>query len=122
MSPFSGTVPARGEVDEPLIEVLHERADLVDLRHAPRDTRHRLVQPLLNLLQLPRLEVASVARDPGRQRSLLGLELDERAAVLDELFGHRTHPVECLVRLLGGEVAKRHVRMITAVVSTGQRL
>ena len=112
----------RGEVDEPLVEVLHEPARFVDPRHAARDPGHRHVQLLLHVLQLVRLDIASVARDPGRQRGLPLLQLDERAAVLDELLGQRPHLAESLVRLVRCEVAGRHARMIPAVVSTGQRL
>ena len=112
----------RGEVDQPLVEVLHERTRLVDPGHAARDAGHCLVQPLLYVLQLVRLEVAAVARDPGRQGSLLFLQIDERAAVPDELLGQRPDLAESLVRLVRCEVAGRHARMIPAVVSTGQRL
>ena len=94
----------------------------MDPRHAARDARHGFVQPLLHLLELARLEVAPVARDPGRQLGLLLLKRDERAPVLDELLGQRPHLVECLVRLVRCEVAWRHARMIPAVVLTGQRL
>ncbi len=110
-----------GEVDEALVEVLHEPARRVNPRDAARDAAHRFVQALLHVLQLMRLDVAPVTGDPGRQHSLPLLEVRERAAVLDEGLGQRPHLLECLVRLVRCEVAGRHARMIPAVVSTGQR-
>ena len=82
-------LPLRGEVDEPLIEILDERTRFVDPRHAARDACHGFVQPLLHLLELTRLEVAPVARDPGRQLRLLLLKRGERTPVLDELLDVR---------------------------------
>ena len=55
---------------------------------------------------------AAVARDPRRHRRLPLLELDERAPVLDQLLGERTHLQERLVRLLCREVPLLHARMI----------
>src|SRR5262245_57892374 len=93
----------RREVDEPR---------LVDTRHAAGDARHLLVQPLLHVLQLLRLDVAPVARDPLVQRRLQLLQLEERTAVLDQLLGQRPHLPQRLVRLFSREVARRHTNMI----------
>ncbi len=62
--------PLRWKVDEAGVEVLHERARFVDPRHAARDAGHFLVEGLLHVLQLARLEVASVAGDPSRHDRL----------------------------------------------------
>ena len=71
-----------------------------------------IVDVLLHLRQLVRLHVPPVAGDPLGQRRLLLLKLDERAPVLDELLGQRPDVLERLVRLLNGEVTRRHARMI----------
>src|SRR5262245_19837690 len=103
-----------GKVDETSVEIFDGRADLVHPRHTPRDARNLLVQALLHLLQLVRLDVPTVARDPHRQRRLPLLKLHQRASVLDQLLRQRTHIAERLVRLLGTEVPLLHVRMIRA--------
>src|SRR5262245_1748824 len=53
-----------GEVDEPLVEVLHERSELVDPAHAGGDSGHLLVQLLLHLPELARAHIPAVAGDP----------------------------------------------------------
>src|SRR4029453_7207052 len=98
--------------EETSIEILDQRTNLVDARDAPGDPRDLLVEPLLHVLELVRLDVAAVPRDPHRDRRLAFLELHQGAAVPDQLLGQRTHLVERLVRLLGSEVPLLHARMI----------
>src|SRR5262245_14561154 len=103
---------ARGKVDEPGVQILDKRPNLLDPGDAPRDPRDLLVQLLLDLLQLVRLDVAAVPRDPRGERRLSLLQLDERPPVADQFLGERPHFPERLVRLLDREVPRLHARMI----------
>lgn len=113
---------AGGEVDETAVDVLDDRADLVDRLDAAREARGRRLDPPLERLQLARLDAPTVAGDPGCQLRLTLLRLGERAAVLDHPLRERLHGDERAIRLLRGEVASSHEGYDRSLLGAGQRL
>ncbi len=67
------------------------------------------------------VDPAAVPRDLQRQPLAVGLGRRERRAMLDELLGQRSDLREQRVRLLAGEVPRRHPRIIGRTVAASQR-
>jgi hypothetical protein len=107
-------LPLGREVDEAFVEILHERSDLVDPRNAASDSRRPLAKLLLEVAQLARVEVASVAGDLLGEGRVPRLQLRESTPALDHLLGQGPDDGERLVRLVRGEVPCGHADMIGA--------
>src|SRR5688500_8425516 len=105
-----GAGDLRRKVDEAGVRVLHDPAELVDRVGTAGDTG-MLTGDLL-VEGVPAAHVAPIACDLERELPPLGLGRCEGRPVLDELFRQRPHLREQRVRLLAGEVSRRHVRMI----------
>jgi hypothetical protein len=114
--------PARREVEQPLVEVLHLRAGGVDLPDAFGDPVGRTRDALRGVAHFARREITAVSRDPGHELGLPHLCLGELSALRDHALGERTDGAECHVRLVDGEEPRHHAAMITAAVGVGQRL
>src|SRR6266487_779565 len=102
----------RREVDEAAVEILDQHSEALEALDA---ADHRLGFPpelLLERGRLLRIEIASVAGDPGRDpRPARGRDR-ECAPARYELLRDRPHLVEQLVRFLRREVALRHPSII----------
>jgi membrane protease YdiL (CAAX protease family) len=114
-----GAGDLRRKVDEAGVRVLHDPAELVDRVGTAGDTG-MLTGDLL-VEGVPAAHVAPVACDLERELPPLGLGRCEGRPVLDELFRQGPHLREQRVRLLAGEVSRRHVRMIERKVVARQR-
>ena len=109
----------RGEVNEAAVRVLHDPAELVNPVGATGDTGVLAGDLLVEGGRAA--DVASIPRDLERELPPLGLCRRERRPMLDELLRQRSHLREQHVRLLGGEVSRRHPRMIERKVPPRQR-
>jgi hypothetical protein len=114
--------PPRRKVEQAAVEVLDERAGVLDPLDTTRERGRRLLELLVRIGEVGRREVAAVRGGPARQVRTRGLCLDEPAPVPDHLLRDRPQFHQGFVRLLRGEVARRHGRIIPAVVGTGQRV
>src|SRR5262249_1422967 len=107
-------VAQRGEVDEARVEVLHDRASLVDRVHATGDLDPLSTFGFLELAQLARVDAAAVAGDPRRELLSLGLQTLLLLPVRHELLDERADLRELVVGLPGREAAWHPAPMIRA--------
>src|SRR4051812_31281622 len=93
----------RGEVEQPLVEVLHLHARLVELGHAALDLRGNRLQLGLELCEVARAQAAAVALDDDAQLRALRVRLAPGSPEADDAFGQGAHDGERVVRVLRGE-------------------
>ena len=110
------------EVDEAGVDVLHHRAEVLDLLHGADDLAREPLDLASSLRELGRVDTASIARDRRQELPLPALRVGELLPRRDHSLGERAHLCQCGVRLLGREGARPHASMIPAIVGAGQRL
>ena len=105
-------LPHGREIDEPGVGILHDRTELVDRVDAAGYTGE-LVRGLVVKIGEPLgVDAAPIPGDAREQLRASGLHVGESFTVGNEAFCERADSGKKLVGLLGGEVARRHPRMI----------
>src|SRR5207302_1427391 len=102
----------RGEVDEPFVEVLDDRAAAVDVVDAASDSDPLALDFGLEVSQPLGVDTASVAGDLRRELLSFFLRPLLRTTMPDELLHERADLVQRVVRRRGREVARHGTPMI----------
>jgi Mannosyltransferase (PIG-V) len=113
----------RGEVEQTAIEILDQDAGGLDLLDAGGERRRSTLELGVCFREIGRSQVAAVRADLRPECRAVALSLGELTMPRNHFLGDRPKLVERVVCLSEGEVASdAHLRMIRAVVPTGQRL
>src|ERR671923_407964 len=96
------------EVQEPLVEILDERACRLDPLDAACEGGSLELELLFDFTEVGRRQVAAVGARALRKHGAPGLRLEKPAVVHDHLLDDRAELVDSRIRLLEGEVAWRH--------------
>ena len=116
------TVTQRGKVDQAAFDALHLRSESLDLLDTRADRTGLPLESLLQLREVARRQVATVAGYPAHRLRVPRARLVESAAVRDHLLDQRPQLGQRSVRLVGCEEALRHPGIIRGLVGRGQRL
>src|SRR2546423_3336116 len=105
--------PQRREVDQTLVEILDEQAQLLKCRGAATALCRLFVDRRLQLVDFVRPYTAPIADDLGRDPSVANRCDGKRPPVGDHLLDEETHRWEKLIRLVHREVAIGHGYMFS---------